>query len=108
MKHLRPEHLISTLDINVKSHKPEGEVAMRPIHSSAGHPFAPGMRFVSNVINEKLKDCSHILRDSDDLISKLSSFEVLEHDIMMKVDVKDFSCPEKHLVWFQFARRQLL
>ena len=63
---------------------------MRPIHASSGHPFAPGMRFVSDVIHEKLKHCGHILKNSDDLVRKMSSYEVEGSDVIYKLDVKDF------------------
>ena len=90
LRTMRPESLLSLLDMNVKSHKGDGEVEMRPIHASSGHPFAPGMRFVSNAIYHYLRDHGHILRDSDDLIGKLPSYEIESSDTMYKIDVKDF------------------
>ena len=72
LKNVRPHDFVSQLDRNVKSHNGPGDVEMRPIHSSAGHPFAPGMQFLSNVISDKLEKYAHILRDSDDLVEKLS------------------------------------
>ena len=63
---------------------------MRPIHSASAHPFAPGMRFVTNVIGETMRNCNHVLKDTDDLINKLPRYEVSEDDHFLKIDVRDF------------------
>ena len=89
LRDFEPANLVSRLDMNVKSHKLDGEVSMRPIHASSKHPFGPGFQFISNVIRDKMKDMPHLLRDSDDFLFKLSSVRMLDGDLFVKVDVKD-------------------
>ena len=79
----------SFLDLTIKTHKPQGEVAPRAIHSSATHPFAPGMRWLSHELRKHLQH-THLIRDTRDLIRLLSSRPVPHDHVLVKIDIKDF------------------
>ena len=74
-------HLCSKLKIQVKSHKKIGEVAMRPLHCSVEHPFKPTMRFLCYFLVKAIAEIQHIVRDTDDLILRLSTVHVVESDL---------------------------
>lgn len=79
----------SFLDITIKTHKDAGEVVPRPIHTSAQHPFAPGMRWLSQELRKSL-DLPHLLRDTQSLIHRLSTHTIPHDHVLVKIDIKDF------------------
>ena len=102
--------VVSVFDMNIKSHKGDGFVVPRPIHSSVGHAFSGGMRYIAYLIRRKLSSCHHLIRDSDDFINKLSSLSVGSGTYVVKIDVKEFfmggDIPElAHLIQFAFNER---
>ena len=84
------------LSYNVKSHKLNGQVELRPIHSFLNSPMAPGMRFLASKLDEKLAKIPHLLRDANDLQKRLRSFKVPQGSRCIKLDVKDFFLTGSH------------
>ena len=59
--------IVSNLEITIKSHKPDGEVKPRPIHASSLHPLKAGMLYAVSVLDGLIRQCSHMVKDTDDV-----------------------------------------
>ena len=59
------------LQVNLKTHKPDGKVVYRAIHSSAKSVFKPGMRYVSWCLRGAVSSIPWLLRDSFDLAERM-------------------------------------
>ena len=82
--------IVATLDLNVKSHKPDGDVKFRNIHCAASSPFKPAMRWMAEIFRHAMRDLPYILRDSDDLAEKMQRTQVEPFDKIVKADISDF------------------
>lgn len=82
--------LVRTLDITVKSHKPAGEVSFRNIHAGGPYPFAGLGAWLMHRLRNQLSGLPHLLRNTDELIAKLRSFESEVPIKLVKVDIKDY------------------
>ena len=80
----------------VKTHKPPGSVGLRIIHSSVRNMFVPAMRYISSLLRPHLDPLTHLVRDSDDLISQMSKVVVPPSAMMVKFDIKDFYMSGEH------------
>ena len=85
-----PHRLIPRLSVTMKSHKPVGNVKLRPIHSSVSHPFAGAMRFLARELQTSISHAAHIIRDSDDMIHNIRSIRVRHDDEICKGDIPEF------------------
>ena len=83
--------VVSILGATCKTHKPPGEVLLRPLHKSVGNPLNPAMRFLRYFFRLYLADVGHIVKNSTSLKKKMDAIRVLVRDLLVKVDVKDFS-----------------
>ena len=54
-----------------KSHKPQGDQKCRAIHMTHRSPFRPDMRYVRSMLQPRLDELPHILRDTNHAIEKL-------------------------------------
>ena len=84
------------LQNTVKTHKPSGSVTLRPIHAFSGSPMEPGMKYMNSLLKPGLSKLPHLLRDANDLVSKLRSFKVPHGARWLKLDVKDFYMTGAH------------
>ena len=92
---LRP--FFQQLQITLKTHKDPGKVAYRAIHSSCLSPFKPGMRYGSLCLKGALLNIPHLLKDSFDLVGRLSRRTFPPKDlILVKADIKDFFMSGQH------------
>ena len=66
-----PQGTVARLDCTVKSHRPYGQVALRPLHASCHHPCSSIMKFIAEESREILRGAHWLLRDTDDLLHKL-------------------------------------
>ncbi len=82
--------ILSPLIHTIKTHKPPGEVAFRPVHSSGAHSFMGLMAWCSLVLKDGLRKYKHLLFSSQDLINKLEHIEVGTNDVFLHFDLKDF------------------
>ncbi len=85
--------LASTLIHTVKTHKPPGSVAFRPVHASGNHCFTGLMAWISLVLDCALQKYRHLLQSSDDFLDRIrsSSHDSLEYDdVWLHMDLKDF------------------
>ena len=88
--------LFATLKYTCKSHKPQGKVVFRPLHTAPSHPFLAGMRLVSEVVDRKLSTLPHLVKNTDELQKLLNSTAVPSDARLIKLDVKDFYNSGKH------------
>ena len=86
----RRKGAISKMKAIVKSNKPAGEVALRPIHATPGSPLNPGMKWLASMLRPKLEELPHLLKNTEALIKHLESTVIPSTAVLIKVDVKDF------------------
>ena len=84
------ERLQSYMFNTCKTHKDDGAIAFRPVHTSAGHSFLGLMSWVSLVVSDALGRYSHLLSSSDDFLTKISQVEVDADDVFFHADLRDF------------------
>ena len=85
-----PKRAVSRLIHTVKTHKPVGKVALRPVHSSSSHSFLGLMSWVTMILTDILARFKHLVKSSDELISRLGTINVEDDDIFVHADLKDF------------------
>ena len=90
--------LVSSVQCTMKTHKPQTEIKVRPIHASIRHPFAPAMRWAAKLIRDYLRSFSHLVRDSSDVVSKLSRVWVPPRSKIIKIDVDNFFFSGSHRI----------
>ena len=56
--------LVSSVQCTMKTHKPQTEIKVRPIHASIRHPFALAMRWIAKLIRDYLRSFSHLVSGS--------------------------------------------
>jgi hypothetical protein len=78
----------SVLELNCKTHKEP--VTFRNLHASTMWRYGALSRFVSNVLQRDLNKHPHIIRDSRDLVNKLSSVKCSATMKFCKLDVDHF------------------
>ena len=80
---------ISNLNKTVKTHKPQGEITCRAIHSTCPYTFAAIGRWVAKILNDAMSDVRHVIKDTMELIEYIKSFDVNANTWMLKADGKD-------------------
>ena len=88
--------LVCSILCTVKTHKPDGEVGLRILHSSVKHMFVPAMKYISHLLRPAIQSIPALVRDSDDLIAKMSQVVVPSTAMMMKFDIKEFYMSGDH------------
>jgi len=101
----RPTYLLS---VNVKTHKPQGQVAVRMIHSSAGHSAKALSVFIDRLLQPLVREIPHLAADSGEVLEvvKQTSFGPLV--CFAKVDIKDFYMSGDHSFLIQAIKHQAL
>ena len=89
------DRMYQKLSVTVKTHKTEGCVKFRGIHSSAASPLKPGMRWVTSLISPALKN-SHMIRDSFHLVDILQRRPLPPNSIFLRFDIKEFYMSGEH------------
>lgn len=79
-------HLMQTC----KTHKPPSEVECRAIHAAPHSSMLGAMQWVKGILRQMLKRYSHLLRDTDNLQSRLDAFTFDADVRAWKFDIKDF------------------
>ena len=91
MKPLAYGKLAATLHCKVKTHKPEGEIGLRALHASTPYIFEGLGKWASKTLRDELKEkAPNLLRDTADLMKRVSRLHVDESTRFLKVDVKEF------------------
>lgn len=92
----RGGNLVSSVLYTVKTHKPVGQVSARLIHSSSLHPFSGLSSIFKKMFAEQLGPLPHLVRNTDDLVRKVTSKRYGNHFGFIKLDIKDFYLNGEH------------
>jgi len=90
------EKVFSIVKCTIKTHKEDGEVVPRVLHTSCSHPMKPGTRYVASILKPVLAGLPHVLRDSTDLLRSLACVVVPDEARLVKFDIKDFFMSGEH------------
>ena len=81
----------------MKTHKPQGEVGLRLIHSSSRSSMKGPGKVLNDLLNPAIKVLPTILESSKTLVEELKELtSITGDDIMMRVDIKDFYLEGDH------------
>ena len=90
--------LFSKMKCTVKSHKPAGDIKVRPLHTSVDHFLFGLSAWIDLVLGSILKCIPYICKCSQDVIHTVNS-TVLDVDACLyKLDIKDFFLDGEHRV----------
>ena len=92
------DRMVASLSVTCKTHKPNGKVELRPIHSSCSHPCQPGMRWMNHLLKAKLDELPHLLQNAESLMAQLRSVSFPLGIRCLKLDIKDFYLTGSHNV----------
>ena len=81
---------MSPILLNVKSHKPDGQVDVRIIFSGSLHPFASIAKFLGHQLRQHLHCRKHLYGDTRSLIRQLTSITLQPGDKLVELDISDF------------------
>ena len=82
--------LCSRLITTCKTHKPKGEVSFRNVHSSLAPAMGGLSTWIAYQFRAELEKLDHLVKDSRELVQKLSKLEATSNCYFMKLDIKDF------------------
>ena len=85
-----PSKVCASLLCTIKTHKPDGSVKARVIHSGAGNPFAPFLRFLASFYRSTLSGFSHVYGSSDEVLKDILSIRFPSEIAFYKIDIEDF------------------
>ena len=83
-------NVFACLKYTVKTHKPDGQVSFRALHSSVNTPLQGAMKFISFLLKPQLRALPHLLSSSAEVARKLSALRVGPDAHLLKIDIKDF------------------
>ena len=89
--------LVNPVVENVKTHKQDGQVKFRIIHSSTNFVYTQLAIFLTAFIKPELDKYSHLVRDTADFIKKISAVRIFRSDILAKGDVSEFFMSGTHV-----------
>ena len=81
---------ISTLTCTVKTHKAQGAITCRAIHSTQHFRFSAVAKWVRAVLKEGMAPYRHIIHDTAQLIDRIKGLKVPDDTFFLKGDVRDF------------------
>ena len=86
--------LFSNLFLTCKTHKDPGQVGFRAVHGSVGYMYAGLSRWISMQLRCKMMEPTygHIMTCSEQLARDVRQIPAGQNDILLRVDIKDFSC----------------
>jgi hypothetical protein len=82
--------LESVLQTTCKTHKPAGKVVHRNVHNSQSYMFKGLGVWMARTLRQHIAHASHLLRDSEDFLEKLSSIDGHSTNWILRADVSDF------------------
>jgi hypothetical protein len=84
------------LQVTVKTHKNPGQVKYRAIHACPASPLAPGMRYLTFMIEQTLRSLPHLAADSKAVARLLDTTQVPRGSTIYKLDIAEFFMSGKH------------
>lgn len=82
--------LINILDNTLKTHKPDGSVALRPIHVASSHPCKKIMTFCAAELRSHLNSISYLPKDTDAVLQFFSRTLISANCWFLPFDIKDY------------------
>eukprot|EP00973_Karenia_brevis_P091679 12408629-Karenia_brevis.AAC.1 len=73
-----------------KTHKADGQVSLRILHSGAGHPWTHVGRFINNILQKDLENATCLHKHSKSVLEGIRNLEVPASVVFIKLDVQDF------------------
>ncbi len=80
----------------IKTHKGEGAVTARSIHSSTGHVFNALGEIANRLLSPILRELPHLCWCSEDVVRLIRSAKVGPRSILLKYDIKEYYLSGAH------------
>jgi hypothetical protein len=94
----KQDAIASKASLTMKSHKPDGQVDIRIIHSGIGNPFSAFSGMTGAYLRKRAIAMKHFLCGStDDAISIIKRSRVSARATLAKIDIKDFYLQGDHV-----------
>ena len=93
----------SKLRYTVKTHKADGAVEWRAIHSSVDSPFSSAMSLVANLLKPALARLPHLLHNSHQVVQRLSEARIPEDAFFLRIDIREFFMSGLHTQFLEFC-----
>ena len=90
LQHCSSSHMCANAQLTIKSHKDPGEVSFRCIHGHVPYPWSGLAQWVSNKLHQRLQAFPHISFTTGALQQRLNTLTVLDSDVLIRVDIKEF------------------
>jgi hypothetical protein len=91
-----PRSLLCKWNCTVKTHKPDGEVVARSLHSSVGHMFSALSEVLNRLIGPVLRKYQHLCSNSEEAQSIFAATAVCASTVLLKFDIKEFYLSGSH------------
>ena len=88
--------IVSRLGQTVKTHKPQGKVVMRALHSSTSSPLKPLYCFVAGTFRGSLHERKHIVKSSVDFRKCIEQHVLGPTDMLWEIDIADLFMTGDH------------
>lgn len=88
-----PNSLICTLNHQIQTHKPPGQISDRLLHASPQHPLRALAKFVQVILLQQSRTLGHLCESTNDLLEKIKHVELSSSDPRPRVarfDVVNF------------------
>ena len=96
--------LIARIDATIKTHKPQGEVEPRLLHTSKYHPFKPLLKYYAEQLKFSLRQFPFLLRDTPDFLQKLPLRSIFSCNARwIQIDIKDYFLSGNHEDLIQYS-----
>ena len=90
------DRVFQRLLLTLKTHKPNGAVSARAIHSSTGHPLRPGHRFIASMLKPFLRRIPYLFSSTGSFLAAIQKTPIPSTARFFKLDVKDFYMSGAH------------
>ena len=80
----------SRLTLSIKTHKDPGSVEPRNVHAAPRYAYSGLSLFVSHRCTKILNGIPHLLKGSEEFVSRIRGTTAQPEDVLVKMDVKDF------------------
>ena len=92
----RPLSSTCRLSFTVKTHKPDGEICVRMIHTSVGHLLKALGCVVNRILDPIIREQRHIAWSSEDVQNLVRETCISSSTILLKFDVEEFYMSGMH------------
>jgi hypothetical protein len=90
VRHSGIKGIFSGFNLLVKTHKDDGDVVCRQIHTCHQSPLRPGMRWISETLRPGLLQLPFLVKNTRDLLDQVELARIDISDKFVKLDIKDY------------------